>query len=174
MYFGIRVYAESSLIYPSGSYFSSRAGYNGGYAYINSGETNISNKLLLSNAICLGGSTGNAFYVYFLARKTSSGIIRIEGQMSSDGLSRYGVGIDADSKLTVRVAASVVTSIGSYIDNSKTYLVVARWDYVNNQADLKMILFEEGDNIPVVVKDNIIAAYSIGADSVTIPSGNYR
>ena len=138
---GIHVNTSSSLVYPSGSFFSSA----GGYAYTNAGETSISNKRLLTNGINLGGST--TFYVSFLAQKSASGNFRIEGQRS-DGVTRYGIGVETDGKLKVNAAGQIVTSDQSLFENEKTYLVVARWDYVGGQADLKMILFEEGEGIP--------------------------
>ena len=139
---GIQVNTGSSLGYPSASLFTA----TGGYIYTNSGASSTSNKRLLTNSIILGNE-GDTFYVSFLAQKSASGAIRIDGQRSSDGLSRFGLGIEADGKLTVQAAVETVTSSRSIFENDKTYLVVARWDY-DGQADLKMILFEEGDLIP--------------------------
>ena len=136
--------SNRSLSYPSGVRLSS----SGGYVY-NSTDKGIGHGRYLSNGIVLGSNDpefSTTFYVSFLAQKNNTGFFRIDG---GDGTNvRFSVGANVDGTLKTNIAGTIEDSKKILFLNNKTYLVVARWNFENNQSDLKVILFEDGEPIP--------------------------
>lgn len=136
--------SSRSLSYPSGV----RLSPSGGYVY-NSTDKGIGHGRYLSNGIVLGRNESEfstAFYVSFLAQKNNTGFFRIDG---GDGTNvRFSVGANVDGTLKTNIAGTIEDSKKVLFLNNKTYLVVARWTYENNQSNLKVILYEDGETIP--------------------------
>ncbi len=116
-----------------------------GYIYCTKGGFGITRSL--ANPIKFVGST---FYVSFLFKKNSTGNFRISGHRSSDAADRFGIHIKEDGKLGAQAGTTygnTVVSSESFVENDKTYLVVAKY-YYTTKPNMNISVYSVNDIIP--------------------------
>lgn len=118
---------------------------NDGYIYCTKGGFGITRTP--ANPIKFVGST---YYVSFLFKKNRAGNFRISGCRYADGVDRFGIHIKEDGKLGVQAGtayANTVVSSESFVENDKTYLVVAKY-YYTTKPNMNISVYSVNDNIP--------------------------
>lgn len=116
-----------------------------GYIYCTKGGFGINRTL--ANPVKFVGST---YYVSFLLKKNKTGNFRISGCRYADGIDRFGIHIKEDGKLGAQAGttyANTVVSSESFVENDKTYLVVAKY-YYTTKPNMKISVYSVNDNIP--------------------------
>jgi hypothetical protein len=114
------------------------------YIYTAKGAFGVSRYLL--NPIKFVGST---YYVSFLFKKSSSGIFRISGTRA-DGIDRFGIHIKEDGKLGAQAGTDfngTILSSESFVENNKTYLLVAKY-YYTTKPNMNISVYSAEDVVP--------------------------
>ncbi|MEP4534697.1 MAG: hypothetical protein ABJ004_16520 [Cyclobacteriaceae bacterium] len=134
---------EGNWLYQGGK--TSGVAVGDGYIYSTADGFGVQREL--ANPIRFVGST---FYVSFLFKKEPTGEFRISGNRFSDNVDRFGVHIAKEGKLGAQVGVSyqnTVFSELSYVENDKTYLVVAKY-YYTDKLNMNISVFEDDESIP--------------------------
>lgn len=116
-----------------------------GYIYCTKSGFGISRSPV--NPIKFEGST---YYVSFLFKKNSTGNFRISGHRSGDQIDRFGIHIKGDGKLGAQAGVTyqnTVISSESFVENDKTYLVVAKY-YYTTKPNMNISVYSADDVVP--------------------------